>query len=175
MEQRRLSFLLRSHHRQSFHLGRIESATYASINLELFNETTSVRKFAAPRPTFNRFGSSGAYQDAGIGCRPCQCLGRSPHDFPAMCSQFYEDFSRCSDAQNNAVFHELNAPALYELGRDQCCNSLNAKRNCTSFASSRLLLQQVGDTALRVVVLPAPQPPRKAATPRVGSVRLASF
>ncbi|MEM1362612.1 MAG: hypothetical protein AAGF94_12985, partial [Pseudomonadota bacterium] len=38
VEQRRLRFLLRSHHRQSLHLGRIESATYASFKPKFFNE-----------------------------------------------------------------------------------------------------------------------------------------
>jgi len=37
-EQCRLRFLPRSHHRQSLPTGRIESATYASIKPEFFNE-----------------------------------------------------------------------------------------------------------------------------------------
>ena len=38
VEQRRLSFLLRSHHRQSLPMERIESAVQASIKEEFFNK-----------------------------------------------------------------------------------------------------------------------------------------
>jgi hypothetical protein len=48
VKQRRLRLLPRSHHRKSLPTRRIESATYASIKGEFFNEISPIETFVKP-------------------------------------------------------------------------------------------------------------------------------